>query len=157
LRYRDQVLDHLHTLLLMYPRGRQLRKDYPGLSAAIRREFDGAAGPFSAALRLAGDIIAGLLRQLDAEERAAVLSDLLSLDLEWAKALAAERLAAPKASPPSACILAVELCGVAIFMARSLAEAEALRRSEYRRLLAAIESALGATAEPLQNRFGFPD
>ena len=110
--YRDRVLEQLGALLLAYPRGRQFSDDFPGLKAAMRRHFDGGLPPGSAALQLAGGIVAGLLRQLGAEERETVLTPLLALGLDDLKAAATQRTArrSPDIADPIA--FATELAGV---------------------------------------------
>ena len=159
--YRDRVLEQLGALLLAYPRGRQFFSDFPGLKTETRRHFDGGLAPASAALQLAAGILSGLLRQLGAAERAAVLARLRTVQLEELKAIAAERNAGRRRDETAPAAFAAELAGVAIFMARGLAEEGILAREEYAWLLAELETTLDpngeADTERLSRRFALAE
>jgi hypothetical protein len=159
--YRDRVLEQLGALLLAYPRGRQFFGDFPGLKAKMREHFDAGLAPASASLQLASGILTGLLRQLGAAERALVLARLRSVELEALKAIAAERNAGRRRDETAPAAFAAELAGVAIFMARGLAEEGMLGRAEYAWLLGELETALGSNGEagsgPLSRRFALPE
>jgi hypothetical protein len=156
LRYRDQVLEHLGALLLMYPRGRQFADDFPGLRASIRTHFEEGAAPSAAALKIAADILSGLLHQLSDLEKRGLLSSLANADPVEAKALASRRLARAKTDAANAAaptVFAGELASVAIFMAWRMSEEGTLRREEVNYLLRTIEEALGAEAQLLKDGF----
>ncbi len=153
MRYRDQVLEQLGALLLMYPRGRQFAKDFPDLRATVRRHFEEGVAPASAASQIAADMLADILRQLGAKERATVLAGILAAPPEAAESLAARRLGGDRTRKAEAVAFATELASVAIFMGRRMAEEGTLRRDELRHLLAAIEGALGAEGQPLAGSF----
>ena len=159
--YRDRVLEQLGALLLAYPRGRQFFRDFPGLKVEMRRQFDAGVAPASAALQLASGILSGLVRQLGAAERTVVLARLRSVELEELKAIAAERNAGRRRDETAPAALAAELAGVAIFMARGLAEEGILARQEYAWLLGELEIALDRNGEadsgPLSRRFALPE
>lgn len=159
--YRDRVLEQLGALLLAYPRGRQFFGDFPGLKAEVRRHFDAGLAPASASLQLASGILTGLLRQLGGAERAWVLARLRSMELEGLKAIAAERNAGRRRDETAPAAFAAELAGVAMFMARGLAEEGTLAREEYAWLLGELEAALGPNGEadsgPLSRRFALPE
>ncbi len=159
--YRDRVLDQLGALLLAYPRGRQFFRDFPGLKVEMRRQFDAGVAPASAALQLASGILSGLVRQLGAAERTVVLARLRSVELEELKAIAAERNAGRRQDLAEPAAFAAELAGVAIFMARGLAEEGILSRQEYAWLLRELESALDRSGDadsgPLSRRFALPE
>jgi len=130
----------------MYPRRRQFAGDFPELRATIRSEFEGGTSPPSAALKIAADIIAGLLRQLPEEARAIVLNDIIRSDPAALKALAAARLGRDKARASDAVAFAAQLIGVAVFMARRMVDEGTLRLEEFHHLLAAIDAALDVDA-----------
>ena len=159
--YRDRVLEQLGALLLAYPRGRQFLGDFPGLKAKMRQHFDAGLAPASASLQLASGILTGLLRQLGGAERAWVLARLRSVELEELKAIAAERNAGRRHDLAEPAAFAAELAGVAIFMARGLAEEGILSRQEYAWLLGELEIALDRNGEadsgPLSRRFALPE
>jgi hypothetical protein len=159
--YRDGVLEQLSALLLAYPRGRQFFRDFPGLKAEMRRQFDAGVAPASAALQLATGILSGLVRQLGEADRALVLARLRSMELEALKAIAAERNAGRRRDETAPAAFAAELAGVSIFMARGLAEAGILARREYAWLLGELETALDPGGEadsgPLSRRFALPE
>jgi hypothetical protein len=157
--YRDRVLEQLGALLLAYPRGRQFFRDFPGLKVEMRRQFDAGVAPASAALQLASGILSGLVRQLGAAERTVVLARLRSVELEELKAIAAERNAGRRRDETAPAAFAAELAGVAIFMARGLAEEGILARAEYAWLLGELDAALGrdGEAETLSRRFALPE
>lgn len=158
--YRDRMLEQLGALLLAYPRGRQFPDDFPGLKAGMRRHFDGGLPPASAALQLAGGIVAGLLRPLAAEERERVLARLLASGLDDLKAAATRRTARRSRDVTDPTELAAELAGVAIFMARGLAEEGTLSRDEYAWFVGELDAALGSgegLAESLGRRFALPE
>jgi len=138
------VLEQLGAFLLMYPRGRQFAADFPDLRATIRRRFEEGVAPSSAALQIAADILADMLRQLGAEERTAVLAAIRAAPPESVESRAARRLAGERARTAEKAAFATELSSVAILMARRMAEEGTLRQGEFRHLVAAIEAALGA-------------
>ena len=165
LRFRDKTLDHLGALLLYYPSGRQFTKDFPGLRRTIRAHCDAGVAPESSALQIAVGILERFLRQLSADERAAVVAALAETDLEALGALAAKRMAQRKVRPGDGVTFATQLSGVAIFMARRMAETGALRREEFQHLLNSVEAALRAQPadgettpqSPLAAVFGLDD
>ena len=156
--YRDRVLEQLGALLLAYPRGRQFIGDFPALKPEMRRHFDDGSAPASAALQVAAKILGGLLGQLEPAERALVAARLGALDLDALKAIATERLARRRDDAAGPVELAIELGGVAIFVARGLAEEGTLAREEYSYLIGELENALSPVggAEPLSRRFALP-
>ena len=158
--YRDRVLEQLGALLLAYPRGRQFFRDFPGLKSEMRRHFEAGLAPASSALQLAAAIVAGLLGQLGAGEREDVAARLGALDLDGLKATASERLARRSAETGEPRAFAIELAGLAIFIARGLAEEGTLSREEYNLLLGEIATALrpdGADTERLSRRFALAE
>ena len=159
--YRDRVLEQLGALLLAYPRGRQFFRDFPGLKAEMCRHFDAGVAPAPAALQLASGILSGLVRQLGAAERTVVLARLRTVQLEELKAIAAERNAGRRRDETAPAAFAAELAGVAIFMARGLAEEGILARAEYAWLLGELETALDpggeVDTERLSRRFALPE
>ena len=138
------MLEQLGALLLMYPRGRQFAADFPDLRATIRRRFEEGVAPSSAALQIAADILADMLRQLGKEDRAAVLAAILAAPPETVESRAARRLAGERTRAAEKVAFATELSSVAILMARRMAEEGTLRQEESDYLAGAIRSALGA-------------
>ena len=127
----------------------------------MRQNFDAGLAPASAALQLASGILTRLLRQLGAAERALVLARLRSVELGALKEIAAERNAGRRRDEVEPVKFAAELAGVAIFMARGLAEEGILAREEYAWLLGELETALRPNGEadsgPLSRRFALPE
>jgi len=148
LRYRDEVLDHLGTLLVMYPRGRQFPDDFAALRGVIRTHFDGGVSTWGSAVQLTAAIIASFLRQLDPDERRSVLEQLGAMDWDALRSIAARRLARTEAGASNRTTFPAQLIGVSIFMARKLTHEGALHRSEYEYLLSEIEGQFGA--DPLR-------
>ncbi len=165
LNYRDKTLSHLNALLVYYPSGRQFTKDFPRLRQTIRAYHESGLTPQSAALQIATEIVGRFLQQLSDAQRAAVASSLAESDLATLERLAAKRMAQRRVKPGDAVTFATQLTGVALFMARRMAETGALGREEYRHLLTTIEQALGTKPEdsetmslnPLAVVFGLGD
>ena len=142
LNYRDKTLSHLNALLVYYPSGRQFTKDFPRLRQTIRAHHESGVTPQSAALQIAAEIVGRFLQQLDDTQRAAVASALMASDLATLESLASKRMAQRRVKPGDAVTFATQLTGVALFMARRMAETGALGREDYRHLLTTVERAL---------------
>jgi hypothetical protein len=143
LRYRDEVMEHLGALLLMYPRRRQFADDFPEIPAAIRGAFESGTRPSSAALTMASGIITGLLGQLPKEQRDAVRQGLVTVGTDSVKDLASRRLARDSGRTVEPVAFATELTAVATWMAQRMADEGTLGREDVASLRAAIAEALG--------------
>lgn len=140
--YRDQVLDGVNTLLVMYPRRRQFGDDFPGLRAVIRSHFDGGVSPMGSALHVSLLIIQDLLGQLDSPERDRVVELLQSLCLDDLEPLAASQISGRPERPKDRVSFALRLVGGALLMARRMTEEGTLSRAEHAALLAGLDGAL---------------
>lgn len=143
LNHRDAVRGNLDALLLMYPRKRQFERDFPALKATIRAHFAAGVEPTSSALQIATSIIEGFLLQLSDEERQRVAEALAASDVQEIEALAERRIGGERDQHGDKVTFATRLCGVALLMAGRMAGVEAIRRTEYERLVTAIERTLG--------------
>ena len=135
LRYRDEVLQRLGTLLVMYPRRRQFAADFPGLRDLLRAHFQAGVSSTGSALQLSVTIIEALARQLAARDRAAVSAQLNETDWSELQRTTARQLAGKPWPARDAATFAAQLIGGAIFMARRMAEEGTLGRAEYAFLL----------------------
>src|SRR5687767_5154077 len=107
--YRDAVLAHLDTLLVMYPRRRQFSDDFPGLRAAIRAHFDAGVSPTASAIQLAASIIRKLVGQLARAERQAVLEQMHSLELDDFEPIAVRQISRRPETPRDRAAFATRL------------------------------------------------
>lgn len=145
--YRDNVLDQLGGLLVMYPRGRQFASDFPGLLPAIRAHFDSGVSPTGSAVQAAAQIAGDLIRQLGHEQRAAVLERLGRLDGRELEAIAARQISRRPAEPGDAVTFAANLAGVALLLARRMWEDGLVHRVEYEFLLGELDRAIQPGAD----------
>ena len=143
LNHRDAVRGNLNALLLMYPRKRQFERDFPALKSTMRAHFNAGVAPPSSALQIATSIIEGFLLQLTDEEKRAVAEALAASDVREIELLAERRIGGERDQNGDNVFFATRLCGVALLMAGRMMGVGALRRTEYERLVAAIERALG--------------
>lgn len=162
LLYRDKVLEHLGTLLVMYPRGRQFTDDIPGLRAVIRAHFDENTPETGAALLIAARVLTDLLAQLAPAERDAVAQRLGALDLVEMEPLVARQISRRPEAPGQPVDFATNLVGAALLMARRMVEDGMLDTRELGFFLEALDAALAAGAQgsapaSLSSRFGLPD
>ena len=140
--YRDGVLEHLGTLLVMYPRRRQFGDDFPGLRAVMRGHFEAGVSPTASAVQLTALIIGELIGQLTQAEREAVLEQLQSLDIDAFEPIAARQISRRPEAPRDRAAFAVRLIGGALLMARRMAAEGTLGRGEQAALLAKLDEAL---------------
>lgn len=162
LLYRDKVLEHLGTLLVMYPRGRQFSDDLPGLRAVIRAHFEDRVPEAGAALLLAARVLADLLAQLGSPERDAVARRLGALDLAEFKPVVAQQISRRPQAPGQPVEFATDLVGGALLMARRMVDEGMLDRRELGFFLEALDAALaagvrGSAPASLSSRFGLPE
>lgn len=162
LLYRDKVLEHLGTLLVMYPRGRQFTDDLPGLRAVIQAHFDDSVPEAGAALLIAARVLADLLAQLGGAERDAVARRLGGLDLAEFKPVVARQISRRPQAPGQPVEFATDLVGGALLMARRMVDEGILDRRELGFFLEALDGALDAGARAsapasLSSRFSLPE
>ena len=143
LNHRNAVQGNLDALLLMYPRKRQFARDFPGLRATIRADFERDVAPASSALGIATGIIEGFLRQLTGGEKEKVGASLVTGELKEIEELASRRIGGEKDKRGDKAFFATRLCGVALLMAGRMAGVGAIRRTEYEHLASEIERELG--------------
>jgi hypothetical protein len=163
LAYRDKVLEHLETLLVMYPRGRQFSDDYPSLQALMRRHFDEGTTPASSALAITGQIIADMAGQLSFPQRDHASAALRALELDSLAAAIGRQISRRPEPPGEPADFAARLAGGALLMARRMVEDGILDRREHACFIEALDQAFdspgtGRGGEPsLAMRFGLPD
>ena len=143
--HRNATLGHLDALLMMYPRKRQFFRDFPKLKETVREHFEKGVPSASSALIGATSIIEGLLKQLTAEEKQATAKALAASDPGELEKLALRRIAGERDQPGDKAFFATRLSGVAILMAGKMVGVNGVQREEYRKLIDAVENALGVT------------
>lgn len=156
INHRDEALQHLGALLLVYPAGRQFTRDFPALRGMLRAHFQAGVSPAHSALQMAALILAEVARHLLADQRDRVLDRLLRTDPRELEALASERLATRRRAVDDPPRFAAELIGVAIFIAGRMAEAGQIGRPDYGWFVDAVGSALAGAdggAGALAERF----
>jgi hypothetical protein len=93
-KYKNQVLGSLHSLLYLYPRGRdKIIKDYPGIHDSIKSSFTEGVSPQRAALFAAAAILANLVETLSSDQRALIYGQLQRVDMRQIKAILKELMA----------------------------------------------------------------
>ena len=152
LAYRDRVLDHVDTFLVMYPRGRQFTADFSGLSAAVRAHFDAGVSPMGSALQLSASIIRIIFEQLAPAERETVLRELQSLDLHQLRPLISRQVSKKPEMLRDRVAFTLRLLGGALLMARNMIAEGSLGRAEYAALLAELDKSLLFREEQGSNR-----
>jgi hypothetical protein len=153
INHRNATLGHLDALLMMYPRKRQFFRDFPKLKQMVREHFEKGVPSASTALIGATSIIEGFLRQLTAEEKQATAKALTASDLGELENLALRRIAGERDQPGDKTFFAARLSGVAILMAGQMVAVNAVQREEYRKLIEAVERALGVSPETIGAAF----
>jgi len=156
LSHRDAVLRDLEALLLLYPAKRQFDRDFPGLKAKIRADFEAHAPTTLTALRIAQGVLDNFLDQLNAAERAEALSALVERGRSGFADIVEGRVAGKQQNPKDRAVFVAQLAGGAIYIAGRMAEEGVLRWDDYAEFITRIETGLGAGPEarqPLANAF----